>query len=555
MADDKAKYEISLIDKYSKNLNKIDKETQAFDSRVLKLGKTMVGVFAGAAVIGGAVRLVGMTQKLAGGMEQTEIAFNTFLGSAKKGREVLENLNEFANRTPYTNEQIIKTGRSLLAANVPAEKLTDTLGMIGDIASGANVPITDLGAIYAKVMNKGKLQAEELNQLAERGIPIIDQLSKEFGVTKQQVFELGSKGKITSDVMIKAFGSMTKEGGKFFKLMDKQSQSAVGLLSTLQGKTEMLGINIGKRLLPAQKKLTRQTISLVDKLNDWVKIPVSEEIKAEQKEINSLVARLTSANTSEAERKNLLKEIEQLNPQVTKGIDSENISTEKLVANLQKYNEEAVKKIVLANLEVKEQKQLNRQAKIQSRIIDSEIKALERVQAFKKEIAFDDRLTTRQKIEAAKKELSAIVKTQLATGEATKIRSNEVDLRTKEQKLLSSLSYHYATILEHQKDLNDESEDSLKISNRVAMARKLLGLGASATPDVITGKIQGAEDVTAGITKITAAAPKVFNININNLVENFEISTTNLPEAQVEIKNQVTQALLEGLADVQPLVR
>lgn len=557
-ADQKAKYEIDLVDKYSKKLDRVDKKTADFDSRVLGLGKTMTGVFAGGAILAGMGRLIGTTSKLAGNMEQTEIAFETFLGSGEKMREVIGDLNEFANRTSFTNDQIIKTGRSLLAANVPAGELTNTLQMIGDVAAGANVPITDLGSIYAKAMNKGKLQAEELNQLAERGIPIIDQLSKEFGVTTQEVFELGSKGKITSGVMVKAFKSMTSEGGKFFKLMEKQSQSAVGLLSTLEGKTELLGINIGKRLLPAQKAMTRQTISLVDKLNEWVKIPTADAIRKEQQEVNRLTLRLRDGNTKEAERRDILKELEKINPDIVKGLKAEKIETGLLSKNLKEYNQEAAKRIVLANLTDDEQKQAVKQAAALTKKLDAE----DRIRMKLTRERLDGLDAGRDLIELAKEEVAWRQKViKVNRGQTTGYKAlakqasvNQTDTE-KRTSSLAELTRAMDDFTDANDDLNKAEEKSLDIGKRADRLRKLLGLGGPTTPEVVTGKIEGAEDVTAGITKITAAAPKVFNINIGNLVENFEISTTNLSEGEGEIRDLVTRALLEGLADVQPLVR
>ena len=262
MADKDVRYRISLEDRFSKNIKRAEKNTSSFERKIIQAGKA-VAVFFGARAI---LKVGNSVRKLGAEMEQTEIAFGTFLRSADKGRKVIAELNEFANVTPFDNEEIIKSGRVLLAANVPAEELTDTLKTIGDIAAGTNVPITELGSIYAKVMNKGKLQAEELNQLAERGIPIIDELSKQFGITKQEVFELGSKGKITSDIMQDAFKRMTKKGGIFFNLMQKQSESAAGLLSTFTGKMKLAGVELGKRMLPAAKKVTKQLIGFADKL-------------------------------------------------------------------------------------------------------------------------------------------------------------------------------------------------------------------------------------------------------------------------------------------------
>lgn len=52
-------------------------------------------------------------------------------------------------------------------------------------------------------------------------------------------------------------------------------------------------------------------------------------------------------------------------------------------------------------------------------------------------------------------------------------------------------------------------------------------------------------------TKITSSAPKVFNINIDKLVENFTVSTSTLKESTNEIKEAVLNALLGSLNDTQ----
>ena len=64
-------------------------------------------------------------------------------------------------------------------------------------------------------------------------------------------------------------------------------------------------------------------------------------------------------------------------------------------------------------------------------------------------------------------------------------------------------------------------------------------------------------EVTAAAQKqiqtITGAAPKTFNINIEKLVENFEVITENLTEGSEDIKRKIALTLAEALADVQPI--
>lgn len=72
------------------------------------------------------------------------------------------------------------------------------------------------------------------------------------------------------------------------------------------------------------------------------------------------------------------------------------------------------------------------------------------------------------------------------------------------------------------------------------------GEGGDGTPTTVT-------PTTAAIKSITGAAPKVFNINIEKLIETQEINTTNLEESASEVKIAITRAMGEALADVQPI--
>ena len=69
------------------------------------------------------------------------------------------------------------------------------------------------------------------------------------------------------------------------------------------------------------------------------------------------------------------------------------------------------------------------------------------------------------------------------------------------------------------------------------------------------GVIGGVTTQQIGITKITSAAPKIFNINIDKLVETINNNVTNLDQGMNKSKDIITEALLTMLADVQLQVR
>ncbi|MDH4127173.1 MAG: phage tail tape measure protein [Spirochaetota bacterium] len=57
------------------------------------------------------------------------------------------------------------------------------------------------------------------------------------------------------------------------------------------------------------------------------------------------------------------------------------------------------------------------------------------------------------------------------------------------------------------------------------------------------------------ITKITAGAPKIFNINIENLIKDFSISTETITETAGQVRDIVTESLQLALADLQAVAQ
>lgn len=164
--------------------------------------------------------------------EEAMTSFGTMLGSVDKANVLMKQLNDLAKDTPYGFEEIAKATKSLLAANVGPEAIKETLTRIGDIASGLNIPFGELSDIYGKIKTQGRLFGEDINQLQGRGIPIIQELAKQFGVSESAVKGMVEKGKIGFPQIEKAFVSLTSKGGKFSGMMIAQSKTFNGMLST-----------------------------------------------------------------------------------------------------------------------------------------------------------------------------------------------------------------------------------------------------------------------------------------------------------------------------------
>lgn len=186
-------------------------------------------------LIGGAV--TGAAVKMGFGFnsikEQSEIAFTTMLGDGKKAKAFIAELTEFAARTPFELPGLLDSTKKLMAFGFEAEKIIPMLTVVGDAASGLGNPaamdfiIRALGQIQAK----GKVAAQEMNQLAEQGIPAWQALADKIGVSIPEAMKLAEQGAISSSVAIPAI--LEGMDAKFRGLMEKQSNSMSGLLSTM----------------------------------------------------------------------------------------------------------------------------------------------------------------------------------------------------------------------------------------------------------------------------------------------------------------------------------
>jgi len=241
--------ELKKIDKNGKgSLDKTRRSTNPLAKSLGVLGGAAKIAFGALAVGAGAAatRAVGLAKNY----QQLQVSFTTFLGSAEKAEEVLAQLNEFSLATPFTPTQVQEAGKALLAFGITADQLQPSLKAIGDIAAGTGKDFNELSVIYGKARTQGTLFAEDINQLTEAGIPIIKEFADQFGVTEAEVKKLGSEGKISFANLEQAFVDLSSEGGLFFNLMEEQSKTFGGQLSTLQGYFDQLLLEVGEAFLP-----------------------------------------------------------------------------------------------------------------------------------------------------------------------------------------------------------------------------------------------------------------------------------------------------------------
>ena len=167
-------------------------------------------------------------------MEQHTTSLEVMLGSASKASAMIEKMREFAAKTPLTLDNVISGGSLLMSYGVDESNLIDTMTKLGDLASGNAEKMDRITLAYGQMLAKGKVTGEELRQMAEAGVPLQTALAESIGVTGEEFSKMVSAGKVGIDDLNKAITGLTTGNGKFAGMMEKQSQTMQGMLSTLQ---------------------------------------------------------------------------------------------------------------------------------------------------------------------------------------------------------------------------------------------------------------------------------------------------------------------------------
>ncbi|NBW77343.1 MAG: hypothetical protein EBR34_16345, partial [Sphingomonadaceae bacterium] len=207
---------------------------------------TMAVVAAGLAAAGIA------SIKLAADLEQSRVAFTTLLGSAEKADAFLKDLAKFAASTPFEFVGLQDSARRLLAFGFAAQDIIPLMNSIGSAVAGlggGKEQIDRVTLALGQMQAKGKVSAEEMNQLAEMGIPGWKMIASAIGVSIPEAMKRAEKGAIDSTTAINALINGMNE--KFPGMLEKQSKTINGVFSNLVDGATRTATLIGERLIRA----------------------------------------------------------------------------------------------------------------------------------------------------------------------------------------------------------------------------------------------------------------------------------------------------------------
>lgn len=225
----------------NKSLGRVQRNMRSMTSNFTALGQSMtrsltlpLAAFGAAAV------------KSAADLEKLETSFISLTGGAAEAAAMMKQLNEFTANTPFQIDAVAKAARQLIASGTNVSQVNQQLQFLGDIAATSGTSIDEIAAIFAKVNAKGKVELENLNQLAERGIPIFKALADATGLPADA---LGA-GAVSVEQFNQVLQGFAEQGGFAEGAMDRLSKTAAGRFSTALDNAKIALANVGEQVLP-----------------------------------------------------------------------------------------------------------------------------------------------------------------------------------------------------------------------------------------------------------------------------------------------------------------
>ena len=161
--------------------------------------------------------------------------------------------------TVFGLDQSVKVASTAIAAGVPqGDKLTKYLKSVADAATIAGTDMEEMGTVYNKIMANGTVWSQELNMVADRGIPIFAWLAEAYGVSQAELRKMVEDGKVQSDVFFDVMEN--KIGGAALAGAD----TAEGAFLNMRTAMSKLGESFWKEFFPVGRELFLSVRNITD---------------------------------------------------------------------------------------------------------------------------------------------------------------------------------------------------------------------------------------------------------------------------------------------------
>lgn len=242
------------VENHADQLRRRTKEMQDGNKEVKhqsKLMRSLSGFVGAYFSVDGARRFVTELTRITGEFEKQQVALRAILQDAGGADTIFDKIKKLAVMSPFSVLDLTSYAKQLSAYSVPLDEIYDTTKMLADVSAGLGVDMGRIVLAYGQIRSASFLRGTEVRQLTEAGIPILEELSKQFeeleghAVSAGEVFNKISARQVPFEMVEKAFKDMTSEGGKFYEMQEVLADTLAGKISNLRDAFQIMMSNIG----------------------------------------------------------------------------------------------------------------------------------------------------------------------------------------------------------------------------------------------------------------------------------------------------------------------
>lgn len=248
---------------YARDLRNIVSEMQNVGSRGGWLHDQLQNIFS----IYGAKQFLDNLIQIGGEFEKQKIALGALFGSKLKADTMYSKMQNLAVQSPFTFGELTNFTKQLASFGFEYKDIYDTTKRLADLSAGIGVDMGRVILAYGQVFTAKFLKGPELRQFTEAGIPLVQELANKYtkergqNISAGDVYNMVSEKQVRFEDVKEIIDKYTSEGGKFYKMQEKLSDSVAGKWSNLKDSIEIAY----SELETSNKGVLKGAISLLTK--------------------------------------------------------------------------------------------------------------------------------------------------------------------------------------------------------------------------------------------------------------------------------------------------
>lgn len=505
MSNQDLRYTLSLQDLFTGKMNAALKQTQRMDGMMSKLKNSITTLGVGF----GIREIVNIGSEF----ERAEIQLKTLLKSSSEAKRVFKDLQKESEVSPFGFDTLLKGNAALISTGLSADKAKEDFNALANAIAatgGGEDALQRMVFNLQQIKNVGATAAD-IKQFGMAGINIyglLDTYAKKYNVTID-------KHHITYEQITEALKLAGKEGGQYFGALDNLANSTSGKLSNLYDAFKNLAYDIYNTLRPAITIVVKGLTALFNLIKNFLPLIKTLIILWGSYYLKLKLATWQTTQFALAQRA------------MAMGMSKSAVAAGFLKRGIQGIGQ-AIKAVPILGWIL---------------AIADGIQYLWDKFSWFREFLYGT-------VEIMRNIGSILADTFRGIG---MMLSGAITMNTKKmqegydlvmQGQAKTLKAAMVGVLKGKKSFASDSLDG-----GIAGA-----VGAGGSIDELGAKGGSGKGLGSG-TEVSGARPQSINITINKLVETLEIKTQNISEGYGKVKEQVAQALLESVNDLNMIAR